>query len=499
MNIRRCGHSDSFFFMELGRSASTGPGELWMQADDAVVAQHIHETILEAMKALRELAELRPRSKSQSSSSSSSSSSAASAASAGGGGGGGAGRLSLMCSRPISVPGPRRRHHPRPPCAALPPSQTGLLRRSRTDILAVAGGAAATVSARPRTGSESDGLKAGTLPGSPLSPDAGRTPPSRRSHLPPGRSLPLASKLAADPGAAQSQARPSGSSASSGSPNDGAAFPAFEDLGSSPAGHLRTSSSLTRTHNVHTPETPPGQHLDGSYIAMDRGHLCYWPGPCESTGKDMGPRKRTYSLTTPARQLLLPLPHSSTSLDEYTLMQATLPAAGSSSPRAASVPYPEDYCDVDIGSGGTSSSSSSHLGYSTGKEEDYMPMAPRVLSLLPLQSDPPNGYMSMSPTSLSPPGPVLRPAPSRISSESSSEDSSYMYMWGTNVRLSGDSLDGRPTSGGDYISMSPVVVPSSMNNGFGGLGPGIQSCPSHAFRNQAALLGRRRTVTSMYL
>uniref|UniRef100_A0A672TUQ6 Insulin receptor substrate 2 n=1 Tax=Strigops habroptila TaxID=2489341 RepID=A0A672TUQ6_STRHB len=55
MNIRRCGHSDSFFFMEVGRSAATGPGELWMQADDSVVAQNIHETILEAMKALKEL------------------------------------------------------------------------------------------------------------------------------------------------------------------------------------------------------------------------------------------------------------------------------------------------------------------------------------------------------------------------------------------------------------------------------------------------------------
>uniref|UniRef100_A0A8B9EHA9 Insulin receptor substrate 2 n=1 Tax=Anser cygnoides TaxID=8845 RepID=A0A8B9EHA9_ANSCY len=55
MNIRRCGHSDSFFFIEVGRSAATGPGELWMQADDSVVAQNIHETILEAMKALKEL------------------------------------------------------------------------------------------------------------------------------------------------------------------------------------------------------------------------------------------------------------------------------------------------------------------------------------------------------------------------------------------------------------------------------------------------------------
>ncbi|NXG80579.1 IRS2 protein, partial [Baryphthengus martii] len=72
MNIRRCGHSDSFFFIEVGRSAATGPGELWMQADDSVVAQNIHETILEAMKALKELYEFRPRSKSQSSSSSSS-------------------------------------------------------------------------------------------------------------------------------------------------------------------------------------------------------------------------------------------------------------------------------------------------------------------------------------------------------------------------------------------------------------------------------------------
>ncbi|XP_019467578.1 insulin receptor substrate 2, partial [Meleagris gallopavo] len=60
MNIRRCGHSDSFFFIEVGRSAATGPGELWMQADDSVVAQNIHETILEAMKALKELSEFRP-------------------------------------------------------------------------------------------------------------------------------------------------------------------------------------------------------------------------------------------------------------------------------------------------------------------------------------------------------------------------------------------------------------------------------------------------------
>ncbi|NXC49900.1 IRS2 protein, partial [Penelope pileata] len=107
MNIRRCGHSDSFFFIEVGRSAATGPGELWMQADDSVVAQNIHETILEAMKALKELSEFRPRSKSQSSSSSSS--------------GGAAGGGGPSATHPISVPGRRHHHHP----LQLPPSQTG--------------------------------------------------------------------------------------------------------------------------------------------------------------------------------------------------------------------------------------------------------------------------------------------------------------------------------------------------------------------------------------
>uniref|UniRef100_A0A8C4WGW7 Insulin receptor substrate 1 n=1 Tax=Gopherus evgoodei TaxID=1825980 RepID=A0A8C4WGW7_9SAUR len=48
LNIRRCGHSENFFFIEVGRSAVTGPGEFWMQVDDSVVAQNMHETILEA-------------------------------------------------------------------------------------------------------------------------------------------------------------------------------------------------------------------------------------------------------------------------------------------------------------------------------------------------------------------------------------------------------------------------------------------------------------------
>uniref|UniRef100_A0ABM5EJP4 Insulin receptor substrate 1-like isoform X2 n=1 Tax=Pogona vitticeps TaxID=103695 RepID=A0ABM5EJP4_9SAUR len=64
LNVRRCGHSENYFFMEVGRSAVTGPGELWMQVEDLVVAQNMHETILEAMRALSE--DVRLRSKSQS-------------------------------------------------------------------------------------------------------------------------------------------------------------------------------------------------------------------------------------------------------------------------------------------------------------------------------------------------------------------------------------------------------------------------------------------------
>ncbi|KAI4897048.1 hypothetical protein NFI96_011396, partial [Prochilodus magdalenae] len=104
MNVRRCGHSENFFFVEVGRSAVTGPGEFWMQVEDSVVAQNMHETLLEAMKALSE--EFRQRSKSQS-------------AAAGGGGG-------TTASNPISVPS--RRHHPNPP-----PSQVGFIRRPRTE------------------------------------------------------------------------------------------------------------------------------------------------------------------------------------------------------------------------------------------------------------------------------------------------------------------------------------------------------------------------------
>lgn len=138
MNVRRCGHSENFFFVEVGRSAVTGPGEFWMQVDDSVVAQNMHETLLEAMKALSE--EFRQRSKSQSNS----------------GPGGGA-----TASNPISVPS--RRHHPNPP-----PSQVGFNRRPRTEPPGGANGGAGISSANasptprhnfPRSRTASDGGK----------------------------------------------------------------------------------------------------------------------------------------------------------------------------------------------------------------------------------------------------------------------------------------------------------------------------------------------------
>ncbi|XP_033640333.1 insulin receptor substrate 1-like isoform X2 [Asterias rubens] len=63
--IRRCGHSDCFFFMEVGRQSMTGAGEIWMQVEDTVIAQNIHEASLNAMRSIsQQEEEMRPRSQS---------------------------------------------------------------------------------------------------------------------------------------------------------------------------------------------------------------------------------------------------------------------------------------------------------------------------------------------------------------------------------------------------------------------------------------------------
>ncbi|TKS67004.1 Insulin receptor substrate 2 [Collichthys lucidus] len=402
MNIRRCGHSDSFFFIEVGRSAATGPGELWMQADDSVVAQNIHETILEAMKAMKELSEFRPRSKSQSSG-----------------------------TNPISVP--TRRH-----LNNLPPSQTGLPRRSRTDSMVATSPVSKFSSCRIRTASEGDGTMARpmSVTGSPLSPGVHRTLLSR-SHtitarpcrtfessslqhsksmsMPLSRSPPMATtspgNLSSCPDS--SAPRPSSCSASfSGSPSD-AGFISCEEFGSSPADARDLSE------------------LDG-YMLMERQKQ---NGYRRLPELDKAYRKRTYSLTTP-RQHRGPPQVSSASLDEYTLMRATYTSGSQSFRRCHTASpkgiYPEDYRDVQIGTNVLQGDSG------------YMPMMPGVAPHTSGSKDDP--YMPMSPIGA---GPTHR-LPWQCFS-----GGQRLYADVVGTKMSVESTDGKLTNG-EYLNMSPV-------------------------------------------
>nr|CAD7259244.1 unnamed protein product [Timema shepardi] len=69
MSIRRCGHSECFFYMEVGRSSCTGAGDLWMQTEDPNIAQNMHDAILHAMSNNSSKEEITPRTRTRSSSS----------------------------------------------------------------------------------------------------------------------------------------------------------------------------------------------------------------------------------------------------------------------------------------------------------------------------------------------------------------------------------------------------------------------------------------------
>ncbi|XP_077392775.1 insulin receptor substrate 2 [Festucalex cinctus] len=443
MNIRRCGHSDSFFFIEVGRSAATGPGELWMQADDSVVAQNIHETILEAMKAMKELSEFRPRSKSQSSG-----------------------------TNPISVPTRRHLNH-------LPPSQTGLLRRSRTDSMATTSPVAKFSSCRIRTASEGDGTmtRPMSVNGSPLSPGVHRNLLSRShtitarpcrtfessslqhsksmsmplSHSPPMAAPSLAS-LSSCPDS--SAPRPSSCSASfSGSPSD-AGFISCEEYGTSPADArdlrlpLTYGSSTPESLRADTPPSRDGSRLDGYMVMEQHNQNGYRWFP----ELDKAYRKRTYSLTTPRQQRCLPQV-SSASLDEYTLMRATYTSGSQSSRRCLTASpkgtFPDENRDVRPGSNCPQG------------DGGYMPMMPGVAPPTSAQNDP---YMPMSPMCVSAPKQIINPrshpssaaglAPQTDSPGSISlEDNGYMRMWCA-IKMSMESTDGKLTNG-EYLNMSP--------------------------------------------
>ncbi|KAL0963403.1 hypothetical protein UPYG_G00305890 [Umbra pygmaea] len=439
MNIRRCGHSESFFFIEVGRSAATGPGELWMQADDSVVAQNIHETILEAMKAMKELSEFRPRSKSQSSG-----------------------------TNPISVP--TRRHHNN-----LPPSQTGLQRRSRTDSMATTSPVTKFThsSCRIRTASEGDGTMARPMSvnGSPISPRVHRTLLGRSNtitarpcrtfesslHHSKSMSMPLShspptatpSPVSLSSCSESSAPHPCSSASVSGSPSDGG-FISCDEYGSSPAVlQLTLRSNTPESLSADTPPSRDGSDLHG-YMVMERQNQ---NGYRRVPELDKAYRKRTYSLTTPRRNMAPPQV-SSTSLDEYTLMRATYSSGSqlgrSSHTASPKITYPEDYGDVQIGP-------SSQLG-----DSGYMPMTPGMAPQMGgFKGD---GYMPMSPMCVSAPKQIVNPRPQlyptgpgqRTDSPGSVslEESGYMKMF-CGAKMSVESSDGKLTNG-EYLNMSPV-------------------------------------------
>lgn len=452
MNIRRCGHSDSFFFIEVGRSASTGPGELWMQADDSVVAQNIHETILEAMKAMKESSEFRPRSKSQSSG-----------------------------SNPISVPTRRNLNN-------LPPSQTGLVRRSRTDNVAATSPVNKFTSCRIRTASEGEGSMVRPVS---ISVSENGSPTVRNhinrsntvsvgchtfeasflhhnrslsmsvpvSHSPPSPISALSLTSTSMNGSASAVHKPSSCSGSvSGSPSD-TGFLSCDEYGSSPGDAKYSASNRSNTPSSFSGTPPSRESTDLHGYMMMESPSSHSLNKVQASSREKLDveklyRKRTYSLTAP-QQPKTPSQQSSASLDEYMLMWAVY-ANGHSGQSTHSVSqkvsYPEDYGDLEIGS---SRSSISNQG-----DDGYMPMTPGAA----LQGSKNDNYVPMSPMCVSAPKQIINPrshpqatgrqGTTNSPSVGSLEDSGYMKMW-SGSKSSLESTDVR-VANGEYMNMSPV-------------------------------------------
>ncbi|XP_055548984.1 mucin-5AC isoform X2 [Wyeomyia smithii] len=65
-SIRRCGASQRYFYLEVGRSSKTGAGEIWMEAQDTIIAQNMHTTIMKSAKSKDDtLGPMRDRSSSE--------------------------------------------------------------------------------------------------------------------------------------------------------------------------------------------------------------------------------------------------------------------------------------------------------------------------------------------------------------------------------------------------------------------------------------------------
>ncbi|NXW81585.1 IRS2A protein, partial [Alopecoenas beccarii] len=370
MNIRRCGHSENFFFIEVGRSASIGPGELWMQVDDSVVAQNMHETFLDTMKALKAFAEFRPRSKSQSS-----------------GGGSGTNPISFITTR---------RH-----LGNLPPSQTGLQRRSRTE--SVAGGTPPTTksnnSYRFRTSSEGEGTM---------------TRPFRSASLPvshfPSTTSPISVSSSSGHGSASDMLTRPSSSSVCGSPSDGG-FISSDEYGSSP-GDFRYFRVRSNTPDS-LGNTPPirEENCLSEYMSMSKQQAD------DSSRDDYMEaekcfRKRTYSLTKPTSVAVQQKTTQTTaSLDEDSagshgrLLYSETPKLKDN--------YESEYSDTNL-------DSVCNQSRSKARDDGYMPMMPGVASSLSSNSD----YLPMTPKSMSVPKQINNSwSPSQVDSRG------YMMMF----------------------------------------------------------------------
>ncbi|KAM6198051.1 insulin receptor substrate 4 isoform 2-T2 [Sarcoramphus papa] len=407
MNIRRCGHSENFFFIEVGRSASIGPGELWMQVDDSVVAQNMHETFLETMKALKAFAEFRPRSKSQSS-----------------GGGSGTNPISFITTR---------RH-----LGNLPPSQTGLQRRSRTE--SVAGGTPPTTkssnSYRFRTSSEGEGTMTRpfrSVTGSLIHLNTARMNLGRQegsgryvraafsssyhtrsaslpvSHFPSTTSPISVSSSSGHGSASDMLTRPSSSSVC-GSPSDGG-FISSDEYGSSP-GDFRYFRVRSNTPDS-LGNTPPirEENCLSEYMSMSKQQAD------DSSRDDYMEaekcfRKRTYSLTKPTSVAVQQKTTQTTvSLDEDSagnhgrLLYSEAPKLKDN--------HESEYNDTNL-------DAVCNQSRSKARDDGYMPMMPGVASSLSSNSD----YLPMTPKSMSVPKQINNSwSPSQVDSRG------YMMMF----------------------------------------------------------------------
>uniref|UniRef100_A0A8C8RCT0 Insulin receptor substrate 4 n=1 Tax=Pelusios castaneus TaxID=367368 RepID=A0A8C8RCT0_9SAUR len=407
MNIRRCGHSENFFFIEVGRSASIGPGELWMQVDDSVVAQNMHETFLDTMKALKAFTEFRPRSKSQSS-----------------GGGSGTNPISFITTR---------RH-----LGNLPPSQTGLQRRSRTECVTV-GTPPTTKSSnsyRFRTSSEGEGTMTRpfrSVTGSLIHLNTARMNLGRQegsgryvraafsssyhtrsaslpvSHFPSTTSPISVSSSSGHGSASDTLTRPSSSSVC-GSPSDGG-FISSDEYGSSP-GDFRYFRVRSNTPDS-LGNTPPirEENCLSEYMSMNKQQAD------ESSRDDYMEaekcfRKRTYSLTKPASVTVQQkMTQTTVSLDEDSSgRQGRLPC--SESPKLKEYREPEN--------GDATLDSVCSQSRSKARDDGYMPMMPGVASSLTNNND----YLPMTPKSVSVPKQI-----SNSWSSSQTDSRGYMMMF----------------------------------------------------------------------